>query len=99
MKETLHAIIDNLILCPQLKLELNKMTGSITYQTKTHANAIPLDGDIVISGDNKVESYHYDRSKKKKLNTTCKFSDKTPTVSSPKGTVDIFKNMKVKRLY
>ena len=61
----------------------------MAYRTKAHANVIPADGDIVISADNKVGIYRYDRSKKKKLNTPCKFPDKTPTASSPKSTFDI----------
>ena len=65
------------------------MTGSIAYRTKAHVEVIPSDGDIVISGDNRVGIYRNDRSKKKKLNTPCKFLDKTPTDSLPKGTVDI----------
>ena len=93
--DTFQAIIDHLISyhrtdCLKYReLELNEAPGSVAYRTKAHADVIPTDGDIVISADNKVGIYRYDRSKKKKLNTPCTFPDKTPIASSPKSTVDI----------
>ena len=93
--DTFQAIIDHMIsyhLTDCLKyreLELNEASGSVVYRTKAHVDFILTDGDIVISADNKVGIYSYDRSKKKKLNTPCKFPDKTPTASSLKSTVNI----------
>ena len=77
-RDTFQAIIGHLISFHQtdcLKygdLKLNEVPGSIAYRTKAHVNVITSDGDIVISADNKVVIYHYDRSKKEKLNTLCK---------------------------
>ena len=57
------------------ELELNEVSGTVSYRTKAHINIVPADGDIVVTADNKVGILKRDRSKKKKLNTPCKIRD------------------------
>ena len=70
--------------------------GSIAYRTKADVDVIPSDGDIVILADNKFGIYHYERSKKKKLKTPCKFPEKKHQLFPHKNVLLTWtKNMKI----
>ena len=39
------------------EIELNEVSGSVTYNTNAHVDIIPADGDIVVTADNNVGIY------------------------------------------
>ena len=54
------------------ELELNVKTGRAGYRTKLYENVIPHEGEVFVTGDDRVGIYRNERTKKTKLNTPVK---------------------------
>ena len=51
------------------ELELNVETGRAGYRTKSYENVITHEGEVFVTGDDRVGIYRNERTKKTKLNT------------------------------